>query len=997
MDSQLFNNISRLLKNKSRVKDLDEKDIKGNPAVYALMSKLNSSRQEESFKNNGELSNTTPDLDYMLGISSEKAQEIDDNETIMQLLPDMERAAQILCSYILSPKYLMKPELQFRPPKNLFPQNTITIITDEIKKYFKKHHDIENKLYKILYDILFLKGAHVTAVIPEASLDEIINGDLVEQSKESYSIRLSQESLSHVEKLLLDSNRPSRGFLGQPNYQEDYPKQFTRKPMVSHESVEVHFGNTDNDFEPRVSKSTEYYNTSIRVPENIEFELPKEYAKTHKDAADKTIEISEEGVWNIKFDSSKLNTLVEVSDDLSILRQSFIRKEILSQESARAAGIPTGFKPTSLERETFSDRNIIDKIFRKIDDINSYNTDVLELKKLKNDNQTARENLDEPIFINYPVEAIIPIFKPGAPSEHVGYLALHDEEGNPLSKAKPVNYYRELANGYNSRMTVNTMASSLIQQGKTMFEGFSNKLDEARQLEMLSRIHSNAIIKDILDRLKNGLYGKNLDIGDSAEVSRIMFYRALRGQRTRVLFVPKEIMSYMAFDYDNRGFGISLLDNMKVLISLRIQFMLAQLRAGIMNSIPETLVTLRIDEKDPDPRKTIQIANVMALQSRSNSGLIIGASNVQTIEDRVNQSNIRMAIESDNPKIPQIGHDVSKTTSDIPTPDNEVAEGIKRDTIMGTGLTPDMVDNSLSTEFAANVLQGNFITSLIAFQKQDRFNPLLTDFVRKVISVSPYLHERLREIIRDNLDEIIENIKEASGDKDLSIKGLSNSAVEVLIDGIIDKFISSFEVNLPAPPNDNHESKAEQLRQYEERVDKAIEFVISQDVIPETLVSEDGKDMVEQYAKIVKADLLRDWMLENNYMPEIMNYITVSDEGIQTYEKNKAIRELTIKTVKAMTEFFKEGKNIADSTSAVLKANDMVFEDDYSSDSSDSDSESSGGDMDDPFGDMDDMGGEDPFSEESSDESSNEGNQENQGEEGNANMSGNVAQDGPAD
>lgn len=996
MDNQLLKNIALQLKNKSSAKDLDEKDIKGNPAVYALLSKLNSSRQEESFKNNGDLSNTTPDLDYMLGISSEKAQEIDDNETIMQLLPDMERAAQILCSYILSPKYLMKPELQFRPPKNLFPQNTITIITDEIKKYFKKHHDIEGKLYKILYDILFLKGAHITAVIPEASLDEIINSDLVDNSQESYSIRLSQESLSHVEQLLLSSNRPSRGFLGQPNYQANgQPKQFTRKPMVSHESVEVHFGNTDDGFEPKVSKSTEHYNTSIRVPENIEFELPKEYAKTHKDAADKSLEISEEGVWNIKFDSNKLDTLVEVSDDLSILRQSFIRKEMLSQESARAAGIPTGFKPTSLERETFSDRNIIDKIFRKIDDINSYNTDVLELKKLKNDNQTARENLDEPIFINYPVEAVIPIFKPGSPSEHVGYLALHDEEGNPLSKAKPVNYYRELANGYNSRMTVNTMASSLIQQGKTMFEGFSNKLDEARQLEMLSRIHSNAIIKDILDRLKNGLYGKNLDVGDSAEVSRIMFYRALRGQRTRVLFVPKEVMSYMAFDYDNRGFGISLLDNMKVLISLRIQFMLAQLRAGIMNSIPETLVTLRIDEKDPDPRKTIQIANVMALQSRSNSGLIIGASNVQTIEDRVNQSNIRMAIESDNPKIPQIGHDISKTTADIPAPDNEVAEGIKRDTIMGTGLTPDMVDNSLSTEFAANVLQGNFITSLIAFQKQDRFNPLLTDFVRKVITVSPYLHKRLREIVRDNLDDIIENVKEASGDKTLSVKGLASSAVEVLIDGIIDKFTSAFEVTLPAPPNDNHESKAEQLQQYEERVDKAIEFVISQDTLPESIVSEDGANMVDAYAAIVKADLIRDWMLENNYMPEIMNYITVSDEGVQTYEKNKAIRDLTVKTVKAMTEFFKEGKNIADSTEAVIKANDMAVEDDYSSSSSSNDSDSSGGDMDDPFDDMGDMGNEDPFSDESNEESNSE--EKGSNEEGNDNLSGNEAQDGPAD
>ena len=131
-------------------------------------------------------------------------------------------------------------------------------------------------------------------------------------------------------------------------------------------------------------------------------------------------------------------------------------------------------------------------------------------------------------------------------------------------------------------------------------------------------------------------------------------------------------------------------------------------------------------------------------------------------------------------------------------------------------------------------------------------------------------------------------------------------------------------------------------------------------------------------------------------MPEIMNYITVSDEGVQTYEKNKAIRDLTVKTVKAMTEFFKEGKNIADSTEAVIKANDMAVEDDYSSSSSSSDdSDSSGGDMDDPFGDMGDMGGEDPYSDESNEESNGE--QKGSGEEGDSNLSGNEAQDGPAD
>ena len=50
---------------------------------------------------------------------------------------------------------------------------------------------------------------------------------------------------------------------------------------------------------------------------------------------------------------------------------------------------------------------------------------------------------------------------------------------------------------------------------------------------------------------------------------------------------------------------------------------------------------------------------------------MVGASNVQTIEDRINQSNIRLAIESDHPKVPNIGHDITRNTADIPAPDND--------------------------------------------------------------------------------------------------------------------------------------------------------------------------------------------------------------------------------------------------------------------------------------------------------------------------------------
>ena len=46
------------------------------------------------------------------------------------------------------------------------------------------------------------------------------------------------------------------------------------------------------------------------------------------------------------------------------------------------------------------------------------------LKILKNNRQTYRKDLNEPLVIEYPVESIIPIYKPGTPSEHVWLFSI---------------------------------------------------------------------------------------------------------------------------------------------------------------------------------------------------------------------------------------------------------------------------------------------------------------------------------------------------------------------------------------------------------------------------------------------------------------------------------------------------------------------------------------------------------------------------------------------
>lgn len=985
-DNALLNTLNEHLKGKP-VK-LDEKDIKRNPASYSLFSKLIRSRNEESFKNNGQLTDTTPSLDYLLGMASDKAQDIDDNEAIMQLLPDLQRAAQILISYVLSPTYITSgQELQYLPPPGLFTQNSGVQMVDRIKNYMATGFNLDGRLYDIMYKILFTKGAYCVAVIPESSLDELINPEV---AKESFSIQSSKQSIKEIDKQLDDYMRPCIGFAGKKTEtKENFHSLSTESYSINFNSVEVTSGNTDGSSpilyqtnNPTTSNNVvnKLVDTRIKVGDKIEYEFPKEIFDidgAKKDKKDAEITLSKEGRWTVNLNGSGDETFVEYTDDLNMVRLGHIRKEATDKRIKGTLGLS---RESYIDRSNASDRQILDKVFKNIDNfVNSGYGDDNNLKVLKNNRQTYRKDLNEPLVIEYPVESIIPIYKPGTPSEHVGYLVLHDEEGAPLSKVKPVNYYRDLSNTFNSRTSGSRMASSLIQQGREMFDGMNSMIDEARQIEMLSRIHGNAIIKEIIERTRQGEYGKNLDIGDSTEAFRIMFYRALAGQRTRVLFMPKDIMTYMAQDFDNKGMGRSLIDNMKVLLSLRIQFMLAQVRAGIANSIPETVATVRIDEKDPDPKKTIQIAQALTLKTRLTAGLMVGASNVQTIEDRINQSNIRLAIESDHPKVPNIGHDITRNTADIPAPDNDTAELINRLVQMGTFLPPELVDNSYGVDFAREVLQQNFLVGMVVKQIQTKQNPYFTEFVKKLILASPTLRIELKETVKSNLNDILDVLNEASDDK-IDKDALSHDSLRTIIDYITDKFIAGLVVKLPEKANDNDEMINDQISKMEARIDKTLDYIYSEESLPNDVLGEEASNFIGQYRGLIKAEIMRNFLIESGFGTEVMDFITVSDDGVQTYEKNASMRDFAIKTIKNMMDMFEKSKNIVKSTTGFMEGNDLKPSEDsggYDSgdngDSSDEGSDDGFGFDEDGMGDEGGEGGEDDFNLDEGGESSGEG------------------------
>lgn len=102
------------------------------------------------------------------------------NKSMIKLFPDIELAIQILVSYILSPKKMTDTQLNYKFKKELKSTPTMSsAILEAIREYIEEEHELEDKLPEIVREALFNSGSYCLAVIPEASVDEVINADIL--------------------------------------------------------------------------------------------------------------------------------------------------------------------------------------------------------------------------------------------------------------------------------------------------------------------------------------------------------------------------------------------------------------------------------------------------------------------------------------------------------------------------------------------------------------------------------------------------------------------------------------------------------------------------------------------------------------------------------------------------------------------------------------------------------------------------------------------------
>ena len=777
-------------------------------------------------------------------------EKIASNDDILDLFPDVELAIQILTSSILAPNDMINIALQYEPPAISLPSDIKQTILDTIRQYMDSNYNITSKLPIILRESMFTKGAYIEAIIPEASVDDVIN-------QTNYS-RVSVESFAN----------DSIGYLG-------------------------------------TGKNTRFFITKEDRSFNVNGVVNQPLFKNNT----KQPEITQED----------LN--IQITDNPKVLLYS---RNVLKQiekaskvKSSKAINLSTEAEDDTLEKVFKSESKLVYRDF-----INVPTADA-----------ASRESIGSPLVIKLPVEAVVPVHATSDTSKHLGYFVILDENGNPLNiKDGLINYNEAMSN-----MTFlnNASASGLITKAKLALQGAVKVTPTLKELEPLYNDIVEAMIKD---RLKNGMFRELADLNESADIYKVMLVRSLKAQQTKVLFLPKDLVAYYAFEYRDNGTGKSLLEKNLLLFSMRSILLFARLMASIKNSINTTVVSATLDEHDPDPESSREKIISESLKTRQ-ATIPLGLIRPDDLTEWTHRVGFMYKIQ--HPALPNIELDVTDTAPNKIVPDEELDNKLAERILMSFGLTPEIVMAGYSSDFATTVASRNLLFAKRCTATQMLFMPQVTEHVRMILRNDFVLVEKLKQIFKSNIKQIrAVTSKSEAEEEDVNLKKISDNN---LIDWLTKQYIDKIELSLPNIVLTEATASKNAFEEFKTNLDALFDDVFTSTVFNEKFAGKLSNE-IEGYKDVWKAMGRLKWATENNFLPEITSMFSRDDEGKPEFDifgQYLSYKDSIVELAEKFSKLAKKSKDKSDKLMDKIEENVGGSEgggDDYGS------SDDSGGD-----------------------------------------------------
>lgn len=785
----------------------------------------------------------------MQSISDNSKQRATDNENIIKLFPDVELAIQILVSSVISPKDMVKTELHYKTDENkIFSAELSLKLQQTIKSHLNKTYKIEEELPDIIRDAMFEKGAHIKLIMPEAVVDELINQGSVaglEAYKDIFNIANPQQ-----EQVL------SMGFLGNPADSSSF---------------------TGVGLEAYSLKQTDNYNPKLKKSDIAGLE-------DHVEIVDN---------WNLL----KLPRIQQAAAKAKI--QEITRPKRLSYGyGLEAAG--NNLTEANKTKKINPNKLTVDQFTSIAYKAPTVGADVyLEVPTPRN---AKRKSVGAPLVMSLPPESVIPVHVPGDPRNHIGYFVLIDRFGNPVTRDLNKDLQDYFASGIDNKAGAQTMASSLIEKARR------NLLSSDHQptLDQITEIYSSIVETEFVERLTSGLYNGGVEVAKTREFYRIMLARQLSAKFTRVLYVPKELVTYFAFKFFNNGVGRSYLDDVRSLTSIRAIILFSKVMARVKSSINNTNVHMTFDESDPDPMARAEEAMADVFKLRQ-SYFPLGINTPSDLVDWVTRQGLSFTFEG-HPGLPNTKFDFTNQTLDHKVPDDELDEELRKQTYMHFGLSPETVDNGLGSNFATTSAEQSVLLSKRIMVLQSVLCYDVTDYAQKLTRNDIDLRKQIFDLMKENAVDL-----ESCLEPEEKAKYASNK--DLYLDSLVDTFIDLLILELPKPDVTSLATQTAAYNAYSEALEKALEAWISSDIVATDVAGQIGQS-TDVIKNVLKAYFLRKWMADNGYMQELNDIVTVDEHGkamLDIYEQNKSHLEGLIRSSLKFLQKMKVIQKAADS------------------------------------------------------------------------------------
>lgn len=463
-----------------------------------------------------------------------------------------------------------------------------------------------------------------------------------------------------------------------------------------------------------------------------------------------------------------------------------------------------------------------------------------------------------PYLFNPPSEAMIPVHVPGDPTDHVGYFLLLDPAtSRPVQRDRSRDYYGEIKDNFSSSSGSggNSEGSDLLQMTREAFGDTGGK--SAQTVEQLQNAYETIVENDLRQRLKNGIYEEDLTVAFTQEIYTIMLARAMHSQGTHLLYIPAEYVVYMAFEYDDRGVGRSLLKQNSLIANMRSILMFADTMRGVRDAVGRKRANIFIDKDDPDPYKTANELQGLILES-GQRGFPLGAPDPSQQLNYLHRAGYDFSLEIEGENYPRtkVDFDDFQTTSSGGNP--ELQDQLRRINISGLGLNPEQVDPTQSPDFAVSVANNNLVLTRRILKYQQEYTGFLGREIRLIAAHSPQLIALLEDALKKFKGSLTDNQKQDLGKTD------------------IQEFLDALVVELPAPDTTRIEQQLTMFEQFSQLLDRTIDSYISTQIFKGDHLGRSDED-IEHLRAVLIAGFQREFLANNNILPELQKLLEMDD------------------------------------------------------------------------------------------------------------------------